>query len=388
MSLGTESIIFDELGADPGTPTAGQVWYRTDLERFRYFDGLTTHQFGTLAELTAHINDSANPHLTTLEQARSQDNTVAGDINLGGNELLNVANASVTTSAPNLQQVRDEITQAIQNDAWHDPVIDTLNTPPGSPVLGDRYLIGTAPTGDWVGFPDYITEWNGASWDFFGPPEAGWMTYDQSVPQFLMYNGVAWVPFGTAVDHGSLLGLLDDDHTQYLLVSGTRAMAGDLDMGANSITNVNLVDGVDVSAHASRHVSGGADQIDGDILDITYTPTNYTRSTAPPEVTSVVELTAHLAGIDDALAAVATNTKAGRALNADFVGNPLEAAVTFNTSFGSADYVVTLGVTSTGRGYTPRVLNKTVSGFTIRLGSNNKAQLVSVDWAAQPEVNP
>jgi len=36
---------------------------------------------------------------------------------------------------------------------------------------------------------------------------------------------------GGVTDHGALTGLTDDDHTQYLLVSGTRAMTGDLDMG-------------------------------------------------------------------------------------------------------------------------------------------------------------
>ena len=51
-------------------------------------------------------------------------------------------------------------------------------------------------------------------------------------------------------DHGGLTGLDDDDHTQYLLVDGTRAMSGSLDMGTNNITNVGTVDGVDVSAHA------------------------------------------------------------------------------------------------------------------------------------------
>jgi len=30
------------------------------------------------------------------------------------------------------------------------------------------------------------------------------------------------------IDHGGLLGLTDDDHTQYLLVAGTRAMTGAL----------------------------------------------------------------------------------------------------------------------------------------------------------------
>lgn len=62
-------------------------------------------------------------------------------------------------------------------------------------------------------------------------------------------------------DHGALAGLSDDDHPQYLLADGTRALSGDLDMGGNAIANVGNVDGVDVSAHASRHEVGGADEL-------------------------------------------------------------------------------------------------------------------------------
>lgn len=50
-----------------------------------------------------------------------------------------------------------------------------------------------------------------------------------------------------------------EDPTLYLLLDGTRAMTGDLDMGANAITNVGNVDGVDVSGHASRHTDGSDD---------------------------------------------------------------------------------------------------------------------------------
>jgi hypothetical protein len=62
-------------------------------------------------------------------------------------------------------------------------------------------------------------------------------------------------------DHGSLLGLLNDDHPQYLLVSGARAMAGPLNMGAQDITNVGNVDGVDVSDHQGRHLPNGSDPL-------------------------------------------------------------------------------------------------------------------------------
>ncbi len=43
--------------------------------------------------------------------------------------------------------------------------------------------------------------------------------------------------------HGNLLGLDADDHTQYLLVNGARAMAGTLSLGGNNITNVGTMFG-------------------------------------------------------------------------------------------------------------------------------------------------
>lgn len=47
-----------------------------------------------------------------------------------------------------------------------------------------------------------------------------------------------YTPAGTATTHGLLSGLANDDHLQYLLVSGTRAMSGALNMGTHLINNV------------------------------------------------------------------------------------------------------------------------------------------------------
>jgi len=69
---------------------------------------------------------------------------------------------------------------------------------------------------------------------------------------------------GTSNDHGSLAGLSDDDHEQYLLADGTRAMSGSLDMGANAVTNVGNVDGRDVSADGST--------LDTHVADVTGNP--------------------------------------------------------------------------------------------------------------------
>jgi len=51
-------------------------------------------------------------------------------------------------------------------------------------------------------------------------------------------NEFTAVVLPAGVDHGALGGLTDDDHTIYLLISGTRAMSGNLNMASNSIINV------------------------------------------------------------------------------------------------------------------------------------------------------
>ena len=63
-------------------------------------------------------------------------------------------------------------------------------------------------------------------------------------------------------DHQALSNRADATaHSQYLLKAQTDAMGINLDMGGFSITNVNLIDGVDVSAHVTRHLPNGADPL-------------------------------------------------------------------------------------------------------------------------------
>jgi len=59
---------------------------------------------------------------------------------------------------------------------------------------------------------------------------------------------------GTLVtDHGTLAGLSDDDHTQYLLADGSRALAGAWDMNNENLTNVDI----DTGDIANAVVVGG-----------------------------------------------------------------------------------------------------------------------------------
>jgi len=65
--------------------------------------------------------------------------------------------------------------------------------------------------------------------------------------------------------HGNLLGLLADDHPQYLLVNGTRAMSGNLNMGTNSITNVNAITATGLISTSGGATITGATSINGGV---------------------------------------------------------------------------------------------------------------------------
>jgi hypothetical protein len=66
--------------------------------------------------------------------------------------------------------------------------------------------------------------------------------------------------------HSDLLGLaVGNDHPQYLLRTAQDPMLGHLDMNSYNIVNVGQVDGVDVSAHASRHIPSGPDALPTDV---------------------------------------------------------------------------------------------------------------------------
>ena len=56
---------------------------------------------------------------------------------------------------------------------------------------------------------------------------------------------------GSVTNHSSLSGLSNDDHKQYLLLSGSRAMTGTFDLGTNSIVNCVDINGFNISSRAS-----------------------------------------------------------------------------------------------------------------------------------------
>jgi len=281
MALQVVGIIFDELTSDPGTPAEGQVWYNTTENRLKVYRNGSTETLVDKDELDAHTTSTSNPHQVTLEQARTQNNTVAGNIAMGDNKVTGLGTPTADGDAATLAWTNDQITQRLQGLSWQSPVIDKdLTAPPGSPSTGDRYIVASPATGAWSTHEDDIAEWDGAAWEFTTPLE-GYTCRVMDENNNYQYSGSAWELWEQTTDHGSLLGLSDDDHTQYLLASGARAMAGSLDMGTNAITNVGNVDGRDVSADGTKldgiepgakddqDITAGAGMTGGGVGDVT-----------------------------------------------------------------------------------------------------------------------
>ena len=67
-----------------------------------------------------------------------------------------------------------------------------LAAPPALPVLGDRYIVASGPSGAWAGHGKDIAMWNGTAWEFF-PALRGWQAYDATAAKVKIFDGSAWV---------------------------------------------------------------------------------------------------------------------------------------------------------------------------------------------------
>lgn len=60
------------------------------------------------------------------------------------------------------------------------------NDPPGSPADGARYIVGSAPTGVWVGHANAVAYYS-SGW-LFAMPDSGWLAYVKALGQTWRYT--------------------------------------------------------------------------------------------------------------------------------------------------------------------------------------------------------
>ncbi len=94
-----------------------------------------------------------------------------------------------------------------------------LSTPPGSPDVDMRYIVGPAPTGAWSGKANQVTRWDGASWRFHAP-QPGWLAFVLDENGLVAWNGAAWEPTLGLDAKAPMLGLnATPDTTNRLVVA-------------------------------------------------------------------------------------------------------------------------------------------------------------------------
>jgi hypothetical protein len=67
-----------------------------------------------------------------------------------------------------------------------------LSAPPASPLVGNCYIVGASPTGEWAGKAQYLAGYSSGGWRFIAPRE-GLSAYVKSSGLTVAYRGGAWV---------------------------------------------------------------------------------------------------------------------------------------------------------------------------------------------------
>lgn len=68
-----------------------------------------------------------------------------------------------------------------------------LSSPPGSPSVGDRYIVGGSATGDWLSKEDQVAIYDGAGW-VFSVPQEGWLCWVEDENDAYRYASSSWSP--------------------------------------------------------------------------------------------------------------------------------------------------------------------------------------------------
>lgn len=114
------------------------------------------------------------------------------------------------------------------------------NTPPGSPVTNDMYVVGTSPTGAWSGQSNNLAQWTGSAWQFTAPL-GGTTAVSAATNGTYIFSGAAWNIY--VAPSSFIAALMDDaDAAAARTTLGAFAAAGVSSFGAT------LIDDADAAA--------------------------------------------------------------------------------------------------------------------------------------------
>jgi len=136
-----------------------------------------------------------------------------------GTRAFTGAVVGVSPTATNHLATKGYIDSVVQGIDWQDSVLDKdLTSPPGSPSTGDRYIVAASGIGAWSGHDDDVAEWNGSTWTFDTKSE-GMATWVEDENKLYVYNGTAWVQFGSTISHNNTTGIQGGAVSEYYHLS-------------------------------------------------------------------------------------------------------------------------------------------------------------------------
>ena len=99
-----------------------------------------------------------------------------------------------TTDQPGQVDFEDWF-DTIRNLGFQRPVLSVgLTTPPVSPGINDRYIVGASATGAWAGQDNKIAEWGDGQW-YFEPFFDGASVFNVGDSEYWRYSGTSWDQF-------------------------------------------------------------------------------------------------------------------------------------------------------------------------------------------------
>lgn len=122
---------------------------------------------------------------------------------------MTTPNLSLPELAPSQSQPHVTLNAALRYlDALVQLTVESIsNTPPGSPVDGACYIVGSSPTGAWVGREHAVAAYIGTDW-YFWTPGIGWKAFVRDLALDHVYgtgSPLGWEELSSGAGSGALL---------------------------------------------------------------------------------------------------------------------------------------------------------------------------------------
>jgi hypothetical protein len=146
------------------------------------------------------LTDDDHTQYTLANGSRAFTSTIAGVTPTSGTHLV----------------TKEYVDAIVQGLDWQASVLSKDTTYSGAVSSGTNRYISPTTSGSWIA--NYIYQWNTTTsgWTETVPLE-GYSVWVEDLNQMWTYNSSdVWVQFGGVIDHGTLIGLADNDHPQYV----------------------------------------------------------------------------------------------------------------------------------------------------------------------------